>query len=192
MTPKEATNFNSLIILGQRFKMKNDITRHITTDSHFGNEEQVRKLADLGYYCTLGVLRSTNLFKKALGFGLKKGNTRIAMKDEVIAAAHNRKKLVCLMSNAFTVANVESASGEIRSRILEHYDNTKRRTDQFNQLTFNYHYNHRHSNIKHNILIGLFECALTNAYIMYSDVEKKPVNHMAFLLSIAEHLLLSK
>ncbi len=139
-----------------------------------------------------GVARNTHLFKKALGFGLAKFRARVAIKTSLAAACYHCNKKVCLITNTFTITSMSMASANVRQTILRHYDNTKRATDQFNYFAFHYHYDQDpHYNIDHTILLGLFEFALTNAYISYKHLVHNPLSHKDFLYSIAEALLSS-
>ncbi len=138
-----------------------------------------------------GVARNTHLFKKALGFGLAKFRARVATKLSLAAACYHRNKKVCIITNVFTIVPMYMASANVRQTILRHYDDTKRATDQFNYFAFHYHYDHPRYNIDHNILLGLFEFALTNAYISYKHLVHNPLSHKDFLYSIAEALLSS-
>jgi len=189
--PKEMSARNGLIYfakrlstLGKRF--------HITADKRFSNLEQAQKLHDLKIQCTLACNRRSKpqyLFSEGLARGLPHLHTRMAKSNKFVAACYHRAKHICLISSWFSLENLPIASAKARAPLLKHYDDTKRYTDQFNQLVSKYHFHHRHNDIKNTILIGLFEFALTNAYIIYINNVQTPISHREFLLSVAKSLL---
>lgn len=189
--PKEMTAFQALRKFANTASTSGRV-HHITADSHFSNGTQAEALLlkDIHFtLCCKTDAAPSGLFNKGLAEGLPKWKSRFAKKGKLVAACLHRKKKVCLISSWYTIKNAEKSGAADRRVIIDHYDNTKRETDQFNHLVGNYHTHNKHRNVKTNMLLGWFEWALTNAYVLYVNCVKQPVDHRAFLFAVSESLL---
>lgn len=189
--PKEMTAFQALKYFTNKLSTTGNV-HHITADSHFSNAAQAQALMDTGIFCTLCCKADSApraLFSTGLAQGLPQWKSRFARKGALIAACLHRKKKVCLISSWYRLQDTEKSGAAERRVLIDHYDDTKRYTDQFNLLVGNYYTPHRHRDVNANMLLGWFEFALTNAYILYTEYADKPVSHRDFLLSISQSLL---
>lgn len=191
--PKEMTGFDALQHLASNIQ-NTAHQHHITADTHFSNGDQAAKLLDKGVLCTLccqETSKPTGLFKNGLCEGLPQWKSRFAKKEKLVAATLFRKKKINLITTWFELLSATKSGAAERRVLIDHYDATKRSTDNFNQLVSAYHNWHRHADVKNNLLAGWFEYAITNAYILYKNTVNKPLSHKRFLLAVSESLLLS-
>jgi hypothetical protein len=184
------TAFQWLIICGKALAGQGK-EYHLTSDKRFSSLAQAQKLQELGIDCTLCCKANspTYLFKDCLGENLKQYNVHIAESDGIIAATYYQKKKLNLVSTWFTVKEKKKATREDRLPMLTHYDDTKRWTDQFDQLFAGYHYNHPHDDWKITLVLGWFGFAHTNAYILFGKVRGKVMDHYDFLMDVAKGYL---
>jgi hypothetical protein len=188
------TPYQWLIICGQRVR-KLGGKRHLTADKRFSSLGQALKLKAIGVDSTLCCKANapTFLFQECLITNLPQWRVHVAEKDGVIAATYHQKKKLNLVSTWFTVTEKKKvATREERKPILTHYDDTKRWTDQFDQLFEGFHYDHPHQDYKITMLLGWWGWAHTNAYILYRMVRGDEMDHYHFLLECARQLLTTK
>jgi hypothetical protein len=167
-------------------------TTHITANKHFGNIEQAEKLTEKGLFFTLNCKansKPTILWKRGLARGLPKFWSRFAHKGLLIAAAFHSKGKLHFLSNFFQVVETPNSDGAERGKMIQHYDNTKRGRDQFNQLVANFHNPHPHKQGKHSLLHGWIEWGLTNGFILYKLNIKQPLTHRHYLQYLSAYLL---
>lgn len=77
-----------------------------------------------------------------------------AKNGNIIAAAFQSKGKLHILSNFFKVHEGLESKRKERGVLLQHYDNTKRGADQFNELVANFHNPHRHSTVALSLLNG--------------------------------------
>lgn len=167
---------------------------HITADSRFGSVAQAEALQEMKVHCTLCCKTNapTYLFSQCLALDLPQWRVHMAERDGIVAATYHQKKKLNLVSTWFKVEEKKGATRKERLPILKHYDDTKRWTDQFDQLVSYYHFNHPHSDWKVTLLLGWFAFAHTNAYILYGKVYGDQLDHYDFLMECAEACLINK
>jgi hypothetical protein len=185
------TPFQWLIICGERLRATGR-THRLTADKRFSNLEQALALKTLGVESTLCCKPNSPswLFANSLSQDLRQWRVHLAEGDGAIAACYHQKKKLCLVTTAFKVEEKEGATRDDRLPVLQHYDDTKRWTDQFDQLASNFHYHHSHSDWKATLLLGWFGWAHTNAYILFNLVTNSDSSdHYGFLMECAEALI---
>lgn len=187
------TPFQWLLACGQLLQQRG-IAHHITADKRFSNLQQGEKLLKMKIRCTLCCKPTspTFLFRDALAMELPQWRVHMASMGDVIAATYHQKKKLNLVSTWFAVHEEPGAGRAGRVPLLDHYDTTKRWTDQFDQLVASYHYDHPHADWKITLLLGWFEWAHTNAFILRNLSVGNDISHRDFLLQCAEALLQSK
>jgi len=195
---KKHKPFQSAILLSEQLKSTNR-KHHITWDSRFTSIDQVDKLRELGFYFTLHSRsndKPTHLWKQ-LSHGLRDNNSAFAKrkKDNVISVVYNKNSKLYILSNFFTVAEArESGKTSYKNRelILNQYDDTKQAADQFNLMVAKFHTNHTHQRFEMNILIGLLEWGIQNAYICYCNNTTVELSHNDFIRSLSSAILLEE
>lgn len=188
--PKSQTAFQALVTLPSYLAHKDK--HHITADKHFSNLDQLWKLAEQGFCCTLNCKKNAqpgDLWKKGLEVGLPQHRSRWAEMDGVTAACFYNRGVLHLLSNFLIVNDGGKSSAAERRIFLEHYDNTKRAADQFNNYVSKFHNHHSHAQQSHSFLNGLLEWGLTNGYILYKYNTSKPLSHRKYLYQISQYLL---
>jgi hypothetical protein len=177
------TPFQWLINCGTRlslYKPKN--VYHITADTRFSSVDQAIALRSLGIHCTLCCKSvSPKEICQVLGADLQQWRVHLACKDRLVVGSYKQKKTLNLVSSWFKVEEKVSATREDRLPLLNHYDNTKRMTDQFDQLASSYAFNHRHSHFMITLLLGWFVWARTNAFIIYDTLRPGEFKHVEFV-----------
>lgn len=188
--PKEKTQHEALREVADVVKYSK-IKHHLTSDSHFSSYPQAKILQDQNLFFTLGCSSNSKPRElwEALGEGLPHYRSRFAQKEDILAATFHRKAKVNILTNFWKVVEQEYSNGKERKQVLDYYDNTKRGTDQFNRVAASYHYDHPHKDIQHNLLFGIFELTLTNAYILYKSQVPNPLSHKLFLIDVAREFL---
>jgi hypothetical protein len=174
---------------------------HVCVDSNFFNLDDIRRATTsfkrIKVTASVKKVRPSFLFKDALNVDLPPGKTRVAASNEIphlVAASTHSNKIINLVSNGFQVCNINE--GDIvpaeRRMMLDTYDTHKGYTDQFDHLVSNYEISHRWKTDKMNLLMGWFQYALTNAYIIYINSVEDPITHRNFRFSVAEAFLNSE
>lgn len=155
-------------------------TYHFLGDSHFGSVSLLESLEERGYLGTFACKKNqpSYLWTNVLHVDLQKGQEHAVRKDHLLAVSVYSREKVNLLSNAFSLGSLPQYQP---GKVLEYYDNHKHSVDHFNQLLAAYYYRHRHSRWTQAFLTGIFNIAVTNAYVMYSCVAQNPVSHRAFL-----------
>jgi hypothetical protein len=106
-----------------------------------------------------------------------------------VAAAYQSKGKLHILSNFFTVEELLESKGKERGLLLQHYDNTKRAGDHFNELVSNFHNHHAHRRQEMTLLNGWIEWALTNGFILARLTHKPTPKHTNYLMYISNYLL---
>lgn len=183
------TAFQWLLKCGELLKRRG-IKHHITADKRFSNLEQAEKLKEMevGFTICCKVTNPTFLFRDGLAQDLPKWRVHMATKGGLVAESYHQKRKLNLLTSWFTVKEHHGSKREERLPILQHYDDTKRWTDQFDQLVSSYHFDHSHSDWKITLLLGWFEWARTNAFILYGLVYGDHMTHRYFLFQCAHAL----
>jgi len=167
---------------------------HITADSRFGSVAQAQALQEMKVHCTLccKTTAPAYLFRDCLSQDLPQWRVHMAERGGVVAATYHQKAKLNLVSTWFRLEEKKHATRGDRLTMLNHYDDTKRWTDQFDQLVTSYHFNHPHKDWRITLLLGWFAFAHTNAYILYGRVRGNAMDHYDFLTSCAEQCLTNK
>jgi hypothetical protein len=134
------------------------------------------------------------LFADGIGSNLPSPYTRIAQSENtpsLVAASTHSNKIINLISNGFGVQDITEGQPDAKERrlMLETYDEHKGYTDQFDHLVSSYEITHRWKCDQMNLLMGWFQYALTNAYIIYINQIKDPETHKNFLIQVAKEFL---
>jgi hypothetical protein len=190
------TPFQWLIQCGE--KLRSSFPRrifHITADTRFSSVEQAEQLQKIGVYCTLACKKNspTEIWDKALGADLQKWRVHMAIKANtrrpLLCASYHQKRVLNLVSFWFDARKKEEATRDDRLPLLNHYDDTKRWTDQHDQLAAAYHFKHKHQNYMTTLLVGWFIWARTNAYIIYDMLHPGELTHMKFISEVGSSYL---
>ncbi len=131
----------------------------------------------------------TYLFGGCLSQDLPQWRSHVAEKDGLVAVAYHQNSKINLVSSLFTVSEKKGATKKDRQHILDHYDNTKRWGDQFDQLFSYFFFDHAHADWRVTLLIGWFGWCHTNAYVLYKDTVKHPLDHYNFLMEAGREWL---
>jgi len=190
-TSSSITPFNAILEFGSK------LARlcpgfEITADSRFSSLNQATKLLEKGVYCTLACKANhpKDLFKSTLAKDLKKPHAAAATNGSVIATTMWSQKKVNIISSWWSVSEQLVHTGYHDRRIpLHHYNNTKTYADTFQQLYAAYHFKHKHQRWECNHLIGWFEFAITNAYILHRLLHGDVLSHLDFLVQVGKSLL---
>jgi hypothetical protein len=188
--PKTQTPYQSLISLAECISKKHTI--HITVDKYFGNVEQAEKLTEKGLFFTFNYKansKPTILWKGDLARGLPKFRSRFARKGLLVTAVFHSKSKLHFLSNFFQVVEIPNSDRAERGKMIQYYDNTKRRGDQFNQLVANFHNPHLHKQGKHSLFHRWIEWDFTNGFILYKLNTKQPLTHRHYLQYLSAYLL---
>jgi hypothetical protein len=184
-----------------QFLKSQESFHHVFLDSNFFNLADVALVSHNNPFikvtASVRADRPTFLFKEGLAKELPVTYTRVAqLQDDqkIIAASTHNRKVISLITTGFEVHNIDD--GEVnasdRRLPLQTYDKHKGYTDKFDQLVASYYITHRWKSDKMNLLMGWFQFALTNAYIIYKNTIEEPVNHKNFRLLVAEEFLKSE
>jgi hypothetical protein len=112
------------------------------------------------------------------------------VRENITAVCYHQNAKLRLVTNVF---NNEPTDKRVnyseRSPVLDHYDETKRAADQFNQVWHNFHFDHSHNELTQSLVIGWLEWGLTNCYFVYHYFRKDTAKHRKFLWELSEALL---
>ena len=130
------------------------------------------------------------VFSKGIKKSVTDGRTHCAkFKDYLCVTTESRKK-VSIITNIFNVEPCKELKKINSRKVLTFYDDHKRKADQFNQLYIHYLSSHKHKEFEATVLSSFIMMIITNAFLVFQELEDNSLNHKQFLLSISEDLIL--